>query len=314
MVELAALEQARFRLEAALASDENWRALQQSSADDEAAEDSAARSARDTRLEMALADNPVYQAWRHLNEAIDALRAASADASEPVSTLVRPVHADADAPELADLPEDIANLLREGAPGDTEDRDGDLAAEAEPERAAAEVHDRAETDEPAETDELAETDEPAKMDEPAIAPVSAELADEVPSQPSSSAARHAEDHPEPADQAGPMGRPVVGMSRGALDRKEEATVTFVRREPRAPLLPSAQLPADLGTERKSELFERLRGLSDDPEPPEEPISPAEGSAEEAEVVIVSTEIARERQEAEARAGRVRKFRKALFGD
>ncbi len=305
MVELAALERARSRLEAALASDENWRALQQSGADDEAAADSAARSARDTRLQMALADNPVYQAWRHLNEAIDALRAAGADASEPVSALVRPVHADEDALELANLPEDIANLIRRDASTDVP---GDHAAS--PAQGPSEA--------------AADENEPPETGEPAAAPADAEPVDEARSQPGSLAARLADTNSEPSDQAAPAPRPAVGKRAGgprpqlpgrdAPDPNEEATVTFVRREPRVPLLPSAQLPADLGTERKSELFERLRGLSVDPEPPGEPVSPAKGSAEEAEVVIVSTEIARERQEAEDRAGRARRFRKALSGD
>ena len=76
--ELASLEQARARLEAALAGDEHWRALRQPpgerEGDDEEA--TAARRARNTRLEMALAENPLYQAWKHLGDAIAALRAS----------------------------------------------------------------------------------------------------------------------------------------------------------------------------------------------------------------------------------------------
>jgi hypothetical protein len=75
--DLAALEQARAQLEAALAADENWRALRKSEARGGAPE-SAARSARNTRLKMALAQNPLYQAWRHLGEAIAALHESRA--------------------------------------------------------------------------------------------------------------------------------------------------------------------------------------------------------------------------------------------
>src|SRR6185295_12926570 len=92
--------------------------------------------------------------------------------------------------------------------------------------------------------------------------------------------------------APPRGRPVA--------EPEEATVTFVRREP---LLPSAQLPADLGTERATALFERLRGLSGRHEPAEAPFSSL-GGADEAEVVIVTAEGARARREAEERAGTI----------
>jgi hypothetical protein len=75
--DLAALEQARAQLEAALAGDENWRALRKSEGQNGAPE-SAARSARNTRLKMALAENPLYQAWRHLGDAIAALHESRA--------------------------------------------------------------------------------------------------------------------------------------------------------------------------------------------------------------------------------------------
>src|SRR5262249_2000741 len=55
--ELEALELARCRLEAVLASDENWRALRQAGADDADLAGRAARQARNTRLEMALVGN-----------------------------------------------------------------------------------------------------------------------------------------------------------------------------------------------------------------------------------------------------------------
>jgi hypothetical protein len=76
--ELEALELARGRLEAVLTSDENWRALRQTAADDVDLAGRTARQARNTRLEMALVGNAHYQAWKHLNDAITALRARHA--------------------------------------------------------------------------------------------------------------------------------------------------------------------------------------------------------------------------------------------
>lgn len=332
--ELAALEQARSRLEAALADDENWRALRQPGSDIDAM--SEERRARDTRLEMALADNPLYQAWRHLNEAIAALRAATAAAGEPASDLApseagepvegaepseaaEPVEATEpaettepsavieapQAPNLpegpADLPEEIARLLRAGVPddaarGNASDAPAE-AAEPEPEGPNGAAHVL-----------------PAR-DEPAIAPAGAEPAEDQSPPPEPTSANVAEGAAKPAEAAETDGGPLLDGGRVAGE-PEEATVSFVRRQPRQPLLPSAQLPADLGTERKSKLFERLRSLTDEPEQPEAPASPTlpKGEAEEAEVVIVTAEAAQEQRDGEARAGRLRRFRKALSGD
>lgn len=236
--ELTSLEAARARLEAALAGDEHWRALQQSpgQGQGEEAEASAARRARNTRLKMALAENPLYQAWKHLGEAIAALRESGAD---------------------AELPGEIARLLR------------DHASQAAPPPA----------------------DEPA---EPPPKPKPAAPADKRP----------AEVDGAPRPRPHPNGR--------AAADPEEASVSFVRREP---LLPSAQLPADLGSERASALFERLRGLEE-----EQALAATEGAftppkdADEAEVSIVSEEDARLRREADERAGTIRRLRKALSGD
>jgi hypothetical protein len=70
--ELNALEEVRSRLEDVLQNDENWRALRQLSGDNVLK--SAAHRARDTRLKMALSASPLYQAWRHIGEAIATLR------------------------------------------------------------------------------------------------------------------------------------------------------------------------------------------------------------------------------------------------
>ena len=100
--EVSRLEETRARLEATLATDENWRALVRgrSSASDE---DAAARRARDTRLEMALADNGVYCAWCHVSEAIAALRGYQADAGAPPPS------------PQSELPPEIAELIRRRA-------------------------------------------------------------------------------------------------------------------------------------------------------------------------------------------------------
>ena len=74
-------------------------------------------SARDTRLEMALAGNAHYQAWKHVNGAIDALRATSVAQSQAAEPLVRPAHGRRGDACSADLPDDIAALLRSEAPG-----------------------------------------------------------------------------------------------------------------------------------------------------------------------------------------------------
>jgi hypothetical protein len=260
--ELASLEQARARLETALAGDEHWRALRQSpgQGEDEEAEASAARRARNTRLEMALAENPLYQAWKHLGEAIAALRASAADAERPAPP--------------SELPDEIADLLRDHASPDAPPP-ADTPAEppSEPERATA--------------PDPAESSPPVEPPAPVAAP------DKIPADDVDRAPRPPPNGPTAADQ-------------------EEATVTFVRREP---LLPSARLPADLGTNRDTALFERLRGLEDKRQPPagEAAFAPPK-DAEEAEVTIVSAEATRLRREAEERAGTIRRLRKALSGD
>lgn len=81
--ELRALEQARSRLEAALAEDENWRALVRPVAGDDRGEAAAARRARNVRLQKALAENEYYRAWKHINDAINELRARRGGAPLP---------------------------------------------------------------------------------------------------------------------------------------------------------------------------------------------------------------------------------------
>jgi hypothetical protein len=287
--ELEALELARSRLEAALSSDENWRALTRSRADGDHAADSTARRARNTRLEMALADNALYQAWKHTNGAIEALRTRSAAQSQAAEPLVRPAPAGKAARGPADLPDDVAALLRSEAPRDTQ-HDGILRARAAPEPVA-----------PADSSPSARTglvDRLERLEGPSMT--------EAP----------------PTARAGGEGSP-RGQGRARSPERQippvptdppEAMVTFVVREQRAPLLASAELSPDLGTERNSALFERLRGLGEAPEPADQTYSPSDAADEEAEVTIISAERLRQRRETEERAGIVRRFRKALSGD
>lgn len=78
--ELEALEEARAQLEAALAGDEAWRALRQTVSDNAQGAAAAARRARNVRLEKVLAGNELYKAWKHLNQAINTLRARRPEA------------------------------------------------------------------------------------------------------------------------------------------------------------------------------------------------------------------------------------------
>jgi hypothetical protein len=286
--ELSALEQARSRLEATLASDENWRALTQSGKDDDSAEASAARHARNTRLEMALADNARYQAWKHVNDAIDALRARSVAQTPAAEPLVRPAPAGKATRGPADLPDDVAALLRDAAPDATphgvQRVEEPVAPPAGPSPSGrAGLVERLER--------LEEGQQPAAAAESAALPG-------VEASPSAQGRARKQ---ERKAQPGPAEPP-------------EATVTFVVRESRAPLLPSAELPPDLGTERNSALFDRLRSLDEVPAPPGETYSPSRDSGEEAEVTIVSAEGLRQRRQVEERDNIVRRFRKALSGD
>jgi hypothetical protein len=290
--ELSALEQARSRLEAALASDENWRALTQPGRDDDSAEARVARHARNTRLEMALAGNALYQAWKHVNGAIDALRTRSVVQVQAAEPLVRPAAADKAGPESGDgdLPDDVAALLRDAAPEDMPH---------------GEHHDD-DTDEP-----IAAAGGPSPTARAGLVQRLERLEEEAPAtEGESSAGPDVEANPSVQGEAPKQER--KGQP-GPAD-PPEATVTFVVREHRAPLLPSAELPPDLGTQRNSALFDRLRSLEEPTAPPAETYSPSKDSGEEAEVTIVSVEGLRQRREAEERDDIVRRFRKALSGD
>jgi hypothetical protein len=282
--ELDALEQARSRLEAALADDENWRALTQPGRDEDSAEARAARQARNTRLEMALADNAHYQAWKHVNGAIDALRTRSLAQPQAAESFVRPASTGEATRGADDLPENIATLLRDATPQSVQQVDEPVApaAGAQSPSARAGLVERL---------EQLEDGQAAATAESAVRP-GVEASPGVQGQ-ASKQERNA--------KSGPADPP-------------EATVTFVVREARAPLPPAAELQPDPGAEPDSALFDRLRSLEEEPVPPGETYSPSKVSGEEAEVTIVSVEGLKQRREAEERDNIVRRFRKALSGD
>jgi len=282
--ELGALEQARSRLEAALADDENWRALTQPGRDADSAETRAARQARNTRLEMALADNAHYQAWKHVNGAIDALRTRSLAQPQAAESFVRPASTGEAARGADDLPENIATLLRDATPQSVQQVDEPVApaAGAQSPSGRAGLVERL---------EQLEDGQAAAAAESAVRP-GVEASPDVQGQASKQ---------ERKAKSGPADPP-------------EATVTFVVREARAPLPPSAELQSDLGAEPDSALIDRLRSLEEKPVPPGETYSPSKVSGEEAEVTIVSAEDLKQRRDAEERGDIVRRFRKALSGD
>ena len=248
--ELDALEQARSRLEAALESDENWRALRQPRTEAPGGAEDSARNLRDMRLEMALATNAHYSLWKRITDAI-----AGGDHARGA------------------LLEELDGLLGGGPQAQTPGQAGkpSAAAETRPPRAQDRLADRLD-----------------RLDEDDGAPRAA------PRRP----ARRVEAPAPPVSTDPP-----------------EATVTFVVRETSAPMLPSADMPPDLGTQRNSDLFERLRGLrAAPPQPAGDRVDAPAAPVEEAEVTIISAEGLRLRREAEERAGFVQRFRKALSGD
>ena len=74
--QLVALEKVRAELEAALGSDENWRALRRSGTKGPGGADPDRRD-RDARLTKAMEANPLYGAWTQLSMAIACLREAA---------------------------------------------------------------------------------------------------------------------------------------------------------------------------------------------------------------------------------------------
>jgi hypothetical protein len=95
----AALAAVRDELEAALAGDENWRALRTGAS---GADADPKRRDRDARLVKALEANPLYLAWTHVCQAIDALGAATSEAAQGTIELSGTGSARGDAATRAD--------------------------------------------------------------------------------------------------------------------------------------------------------------------------------------------------------------------
>ena len=269
--DLAALEQARERLEVALAGDESWRALRKSEGQDGAPE-SAARRARNTRLKMALAENPLYQAWKHLGEAIAALHETRARAEAAA----------------AGLGDEVAELIRDGDTDSiSQGKFGSLARRLEVGRTG-------------------KVPRPPRRGAEPVTPPAGSSSRAAPSP----ARAEAQTEPGPgADRGADSGAP----RRWAGAEPDEATVTFVRHEP---LLPSVEKPKDFSTAHATGLFARLRTIADEPQAaPQTPSAAfaAPGSADEAEVVIHTSESAEAQRGAEARAGTVGRLRKTFSG-
>jgi hypothetical protein len=238
--EVALLEQARTRLVALLEPDENWRALVRAGG---RAEDAVARRARDARLEMALATNVVYRAWRHVGEAIAALK-GEALAAPPIA-----VPTSEPGPSKSELPEDIAELIRSRAAEEAR------LAMQKPQEGAR----------------------PRQSKPPVMAPAASDAAVHL---------------PPPQTSAG-----------------EEATVTFVTREPIA-----GPSPVEGAARRRPLLRDRLRNLTAESNTQPPAFSLPQVPSEEADVTILTDDAIRERRLAEERASAIGRFRKALLGD
>jgi hypothetical protein len=318
---LLALIEARARLEAALQGNENWRALHHTGAGTELHD---ARHERDRRLQIALESDPLYGAWLSIGEAIAAL---DGERERPLHATPQPdlqsQPADGAAPSMPpgdDLPEEIRTLIRAGS-----HEEADAPTEkALPESMAGATAQAAAADMPAEQEKEASPPSRAAVAEPpgALEDVAGrierlevevlELSGEVQQE-----EQEEQEEREPAGEPAPKGPAVPAiqepnealpaeLSFRPVPEPDEATVTFVVREPRGPMLPAAELPADLGTPRKSALFDRLRSLSGAPPPDEDCRPTLNGPADEAQVEIV-------KEDGKKPSETVRRFMKALSG-
>jgi hypothetical protein len=317
--ERAALEATRARLEAALSTDANWRALRRSRGQANGDQSDESR-ASDARLELLLLANPLFRAWKHVDDAIEDLGKTEADAGAPGGrrTLASALpslgpNAPKQIASLADLSQGIARLLERNLP--------DVGPDPRPARANGEVHEAPPPEEPSETGSAslvalaagpeAEVDAEAEVEIGPAAAQAAEAAsaiDAMPSAPPPAA------EPRKAASAPPAGLPwmVSGRARAAAPVDfsvdvEEATVTFVTRGP-----PAARRPAGsvAGPERQQARGHDATGAASG----SETLYPLGGDIEEAEVTILSDKDIGERQQAAKRDGNLRRFRKALKGD
>jgi hypothetical protein len=128
---LDVLRQARARLQGLLEADEHWRALTRGPTPAGEA-DAAARRARDTRLEMALATNAAYRAWRYVGDAIAILSPERASPPPVPSAAAVPT-------DTGELPPHIADLLRRRAAEEARLAEARRATQRAPELPASPV-------------------------------------------------------------------------------------------------------------------------------------------------------------------------------
>jgi hypothetical protein len=344
--ERASLEATRSRLEAALSRDENWQALKQSRLQ-AAGEENPSHRLQDARFELLLLSNPLFRAWKHVDEAIEALGRneplpeRTTASGRPISVPFLPSpNAAKELRSLADLSQGIARLIERGLP-QSDRHTAHTGAEAEePLPAAApqpsqSAHANTNTDEPAPAAApqpseplLAEDDASREIEAESERLISAAAEAVEPAQ--SNASRIAPPPPAEPQIVPASARPVADRAKyepRPLDREyddreeppfgfgldeEEATVTFVTRDP-APSRRSAAPQAHAGVDPT---WTPPRGRN-------EPVPGANltdtpyalgGEVEEAEVTILKSEDIKERQETAQRDGNLRRFRRALLGD
>ena len=311
--ELAALEATRARLEAALSADENWRALKQARAENASPTDQRAqRRLRDARLELSLLSNPVYRAWKHVDDAIEVLRKNQETSGNTGALDSVHLHVSGNAAKevtsLANLSRGIARLMQRRMPeADDEPALARLESLQAPTPAArpiepaafedASVEAEAEIDAASHEQGISSMTAQESPPSTTAPPIAAQAASDVrPANAGASAPPRRASRPRPLDLDEPPFDPRF--------EPEEATVTFVTREPASPRRGSG--------ERKPA----------SPEPTVEPSAPVEADAafssgvdvEEAEVTILTPEDRKLQEETAQRDGNRRRFRKALLGD
>jgi hypothetical protein len=288
--ERAALEATRARLEAALASDENWRALRRSHAQSNGDQSEESR-ARDARLELLLLANPLFRAWKHVDDAIEDLGKTEADVGSPGKrrTLASSLpgmgpNAPKQIASLADLSQGIAKLLQRNLPEPSAPTPAEAAANLE---AEAEIETHPVT---------------AAPDEPAARP-----ADAMPNGSPPAAGERKAGSAAPADRPW-MVSPARVRPGAPIDFSvdvEEATVTFVTRGP-----PVARRSGTSVVGPEQQHGHDAAGAAAGAET----FYPLGGDIEEAEVKILTASDIDERERTAKREGNLRRFRKALKGD
>ena len=328
--QLAALEQVCSELQAALSSDENWRALWPPDGHRLPENGDPERRQRDARLEMALQENPLYRALDSVSGAIRALREANEAGGDDSGDLDMP-----QSQQLleADLPADIRNLIRADAAaapsapaapaGEPEaasvQPDGDPAAAPEPAAASPAVSGDGEMVDgrgpsPSAPDSL----ESAAREEiaarlrtiPSVEPVAEPAQADAPQRLDRRAAE-LDETPVSPDAALPGAR---GAARG-IARNRIPTVEGDRAPARADLLravePAEAVVTFVTRDEPPGPGPREVDADEQPKAPGQTFAAPEGRAEEAEVVIVKPDSAAPDK---GEAAAVRRFLKALSGD